>query len=657
MLRQLLPCLHRAEPSLDRQANERASSSSSLFAVASSCISSSQAATSSRRWERVSDDAGAYATCRMAKRAPRSVACSSRSGQPFGGALSYRLAAGIILMLWCVLGTMQYKSGWLAVELDAASSLAPGVTGRQLATRGRRLEAAVAAAAAMLAVEHPVTLQQAGPIPAEPQQALTDKGHTGEGYLAICAAIKDQHLDVREWVAYHHMIGESWGSGRMLVGFWAAVPLMRTDCAGPSPGQHTQWNTTAAKEAAPEMAPYCAGPTAAGVQRFYIVDPGSSPPLRDALADFIASGLVAYTWQVHHPGCGCAESCGGSRPRPRPSGAAPSPPHPTPPHPPIHPSTDSTPILCSCLRASRPREGPGGHRLPSMTGASGSTGQSERGRTGGAAAAHGSAPAAALGGYIETLSAQLSARGRCRNRKQCSATRANLSTFYRCACLPAHLFVLTTSWRPASRRAPSCLTAAPPPHPTPPTHITTTTARHEWMAFIDADEFLLLRDASPSLPILLAGYEDAGGLAVNWRVFGSSGREVRGGAVRRTGRQGALSTEEKCCGAGRGQQSWRRNDYLLGGGRGAAACAHREGIPGLPAQACWRSPPYLSPPPREQSRPRVNTLLAYTACLPPGHPDNAHVKWAGTCARGGGRAGAAARPGVAVTCPLRLPRP
>lgn len=46
------------------------------------------------------------------------------------------------------------------------------------------------------------------------------------------------------------------------------------------------------------------------------------------------------------------------------------------------------------------------------------------------------------------------------------------------------------------------------------------------MAFIDADEFLILRDATVAdLPTLLREYDDQdtiGGLAVNWIVFGSS---------------------------------------------------------------------------------------------------------------------------------------
>lgn len=49
-------------------------------------------------------------------------------------------------------------------------------------------------------------------------------------------------------------------------------------------------------------------------------------------------------------------------------------------------------------------------------------------------------------------------------------------------------------------------------------------ARHQFMAFIDVDEFLFLRDPSVvSLPAMLHEYEAYGGLAVNWVLFGSSG--------------------------------------------------------------------------------------------------------------------------------------
>ena len=46
-------------------------------------------------------------------------------------------------------------------------------------------------------------------------------------------------------------------------------------------------------------------------------------------------------------------------------------------------------------------------------------------------------------------------------------------------------------------------------------------------AFIDADEFLVPMDGTPDLPTLLRDYERYGGLAVNWRMFGSNGHQER----------------------------------------------------------------------------------------------------------------------------------
>ena len=43
--------------------------------------------------------------------------------------------------------------------------------------------------------------------------------------------------------------------------------------------------------------------------------------------------------------------------------------------------------------------------------------------------------------------------------------------------------------------------------------------RHRWMAFIDTDEFFVMRDPhAKSMPDLLREYEDKVGLAVNWQV-------------------------------------------------------------------------------------------------------------------------------------------
>ncbi|KAK9803282.1 hypothetical protein WJX72_006976 [[Myrmecia] bisecta] len=50
---------------------------------------------------------------------------------------------------------------------------------------------------------------------------------------------------------------------------------------------------------------------------------------------------------------------------------------------------------------------------------------------------------------------------------------------------------------------------------------------HRWIAFMDADEFLVLKPGYTQLPDLLREYEDYGGLAINWIMFGSSGHVTR----------------------------------------------------------------------------------------------------------------------------------
>jgi hypothetical protein len=59
---------------------------------------------------------------------------------------------------------------------------------------------------------------------------------------------------------------------------------------------------------------------------------------------------------------------------------------------------------------------------------------------------------------------------------------------------------------------------------------------HEWMAFLAVDEFLVLqpKEAARTLPDFLRSYAKFGGLAVNKRVFGSSGFSARpqGGVLR-----------------------------------------------------------------------------------------------------------------------------
>jgi hypothetical protein len=47
--------------------------------------------------------------------------------------------------------------------------------------------------------------------------------------------------------------------------------------------------------------------------------------------------------------------------------------------------------------------------------------------------------------------------------------------------------------------------------------------RHRWMGFIDSDEFIVVVNKSLTIPDVLRGYEDYGGVGLTWMRFGSSG--------------------------------------------------------------------------------------------------------------------------------------
>lgn len=43
--------------------------------------------------------------------------------------------------------------------------------------------------------------------------------------------------------------------------------------------------------------------------------------------------------------------------------------------------------------------------------------------------------------------------------------------------------------------------------------------QHQWMAFVDVDEYFVITDSNiTALPDLLKDYEDYGGLVANWQV-------------------------------------------------------------------------------------------------------------------------------------------
>ncbi len=64
--------------------------------------------------------------------------------------------------------------------------------------------------------------------------------------------------------------------------------------------------------------------------------------------------------------------------------------------------------------------------------------------------------------------------------------------------------------------------------------------KHNFMAFIDVDEFIVLKDRTKSIPDVLRIYEHFGGLVLNWRIFGSSGHRIRP-------QNGVLASYNMCC--------------------------------------------------------------------------------------------------------------
>lgn len=59
-------------------------------------------------------------------------------------------------------------------------------------------------------------------------------------------------------------------------------------------------------------------------------------------------------------------------------------------------------------------------------------------------------------------------------------------------------------------------------------------SRHRWIGFFDTDEFLFTQDPSTTVTDVLRQYEHVGGIAVNWRMFGSSGLVERPESVVRS---------------------------------------------------------------------------------------------------------------------------
>ena len=61
----------------------------------------------------------------------------------------------------------------------------------------------------------------------------------------------------------------------------------------------------------------------------------------------------------------------------------------------------------------------------------------------------------------------------------------------------------------------------------------TNSLHHQFIAFIDGDEFIVVNERGVSIPQALKAYEGFGGLTLNWMIFGSSGhiKRPKGGVL------------------------------------------------------------------------------------------------------------------------------
>eukprot|EP00953_Heterococcus_sp_UTEX-ZZ885_P039395 20192-Heterococcus_DN1.PRE.3 len=51
--------------------------------------------------------------------------------------------------------------------------------------------------------------------------------------------------------------------------------------------------------------------------------------------------------------------------------------------------------------------------------------------------------------------------------------------------------------------------------------------QHQWLAFLDVDEFIVIDEEKVSIPLMLSNYKQYGGVGLNWVMFGSSGYDQR----------------------------------------------------------------------------------------------------------------------------------
>ena len=69
--------------------------------------------------------------------------------------------------------------------------------------------------------------------------------------------------------------------------------------------------------------------------------------------------------------------------------------------------------------------------------------------------------------------------------------------------------------------------------------------RHKWMAFLDADEFIVVKEPNVKIPTVLGKFEAFGGLSLNWMLIGTSDPSSSIDTVDGSGRS-AVSNYHKC---------------------------------------------------------------------------------------------------------------
>lgn len=164
----------------------------------------------------------------------------------------------------------------------------------------------------------PATASPASPPPVSPYTvAVPQQGP--EAYIAICAAVKDQHIDVREWIFYHRAVGASaclplppcphcilvgspayaWGA-LVQSCHWLGLPRSLPRL-GSFPSAYSPRGPSMHHPITHPALPLACLLSTAGINKFYLIDTGSKPPMQTVLEDYINIGLVEYSFDTAIP--------------------------------------------------------------------------------------------------------------------------------------------------------------------------------------------------------------------------------------------------------------------------------------------------------------------------------------------------------------------